>query len=112
MQEFLQSLKQHSETIKFEETMAIIEDYYYFKQTAFINGDIKNNSDKNSGSCKLFAFAKLHGLNEQQTLACFGQYYRHDVLNNPDETDHKNIRNFMKTGWSGLKFEEQPLTLK
>jgi hypothetical protein len=26
--------------------------------------------------------------------------------------DHQNIRNFMKTGWSLLEFESQPLILK
>lgn len=112
MHEFLKSLKQTPESVSFDETMTVIDKYYNFEPTAFSNGNIRNNSGENNGSCKLFAFAKLQGLSEQQTLDCFGQYYRHDVLNNPAADDHQNIRNFMKTGWTSLKFEHQPLTLK
>jgi hypothetical protein len=31
------------------------------------------------------------------------------VLKNPDGTDHQNIRNFMKHGWDGVRFEGEPL---
>jgi len=112
MLDFLQKLKQHPESISFEETMAVIEGNYDFKATTFNNGDIINKSGENNGSCKLFAFAKLQGLTEQQTLNCFGLYYRDDVLKNPDGIDHQNIRHFINSGWSAIKFENQPLTLK
>ncbi|WP_188863865.1 HopJ type III effector protein, partial [Aliivibrio fischeri] len=46
------------------------------------------------------------------TLACFGQYYRHDVLENPQGDDHQNIRNFMVTGWAGVQFKTQALQAK
>jgi len=112
MKNFLHSLKQHPELIDFNDTMAVIEKYYNFEPSTFINGDVSNKAGENNGSCKLFAFAKLQGLNEQQTLNCFGQYYQHDVLQNPDGIDHQNIRNFMQTGWAGLNIDSQPLTLK
>ena len=48
----------------------------------------------------------------EPTLACFGAFYTEDVLKNPDGTDHQNIRNFMKTGWDGIAFYGEPLTLK
>ena len=63
-------------------------------------------------ACGHAAFALLNQLSEQQTLACFGAYYRDDVLKHPEATDHQNIRNFMKTGWAGVKFESMPLTEK
>jgi len=112
MLEFLEKLNQNSKSISFDETMAVIEENYEFTPTLFKNGNINNNSGENNGSCKLFAFAKLQGLNEQQTLDCFGSYYREEVLKNPNGTDHQNIRNFINSGWSGLKFDNQPLTLK
>lgn len=112
MQEFLKLLKQNPKAINFEDTMIVIERYYNFKPTAFTNGSEKNKAGENNGSCKLFAFAKLQGLNQQQTLDCFGQYYRDDVLHTPEGSDHQNIRNFMKTAWSTLEFNKQPLTLK
>jgi hypothetical protein len=45
-------------------------------------------------------------------LACFGSYYRKDVLENPNGTDHQNIRNFMNRGWEGISFEKEALGIK
>jgi hypothetical protein len=39
---FLQKLHNHPEEIEFTETMMIIEQYYYFKDTAFENGQLTN----------------------------------------------------------------------
>ncbi len=76
---FLAVLNAEPNTIQFNDTIAVIETHYEFTSTAFRNGSIKNEAGQNSGSCKLFSFAKLHGLTEQQTLTCFGDYYRIDV---------------------------------
>jgi hypothetical protein len=56
----------------------------------------------NVGSAKLLSFGVLAGLSKEETLALFGGYYR-DVLATPDGDDHPNIRNFMKSGWDGVK---------
>ncbi len=98
--------------ITFQETMDLIDRYYVFTPCAFQNGDQYNAAGQNNGSCKLFAFAKLHQLNEEQTLNCFGHYYHEDVLLHPEANDHQNIRNFIRSGWSGVKFEGIPLHLK
>jgi len=92
--------------------MAVIEALYGFTPAAFKNGELMNEAGQNAGSCKLFAFAQMQGFTTEQTLACFGAYYRHDVLKNPDGTDHMNIRNFMKYGWAGIQFNNNPLTPK
>ncbi|VAW65482.1 hypothetical protein MNBD_GAMMA10-1709, partial [hydrothermal vent metagenome] len=39
-------------------------------------------------------------------------YYRKDVLQNPQSNDHQNIRNFMHSGWSGISFNARVLTKK
>ncbi|WP_292932348.1 HopJ type III effector protein [Noviherbaspirillum sp.] len=109
---FLGKLQDDPSSVTFDETMAAINAAYDFTPAAFTNGELRNEAGQNSGSCKLFAFAKLHQLPEAQTLACFGAYYRDDVLNNPAGTDHQNIRNFMKTGWAGVKFDSMPLQAK
>lgn len=109
---FLKKLNQTPELIAFDETMAAIGASYEFTPASFTNGEVKNEAGQNSGSCKLFAFALLNHLTEQQTLACFGTYYRDNVLKNPEGEDHQNIRNFMKTGWSGVKFDSMPLKNK
>ena len=109
---FLQRLHDSPEIICFKETMALIDALYDFTPTAFSNGATRNEAGQNNGSCKLFSFAKLHGLSQQQTLTCFGDYYRKDVLGNPHGTDHANIRNFMKSGWEGICFEGKALTPK
>lgn len=109
---FLQKLKAAPKTIAFSETIAVIETNYTFTPTAFQNGTQYNAAGENSGSCKIFAFAHLQKLPEAETLACFGAYYFEEVLGNPTGTDHQNIRNFIKTGWSGIRFEGQALEAK
>lgn len=109
---FLEKLNDSSETVCFTDTMAVIETNYCFHETAFQNGETNNQAGSNSGSCKLFAFAKINNLSAEKTLACFGDYYRKDVLENPEGTDHANIRNFMKSGWDGIKFEGEALKAK
>ncbi len=110
LETFLQTLRERPETVEFDQTMAIIDQRYRFTPTAFRNGDLHNEAGQNSGSCKIFAFGRLHNLSEAQTLACFGRYYRKDVLSCPDGTDHRNIRNFMETGWAGIAFRGEPLS--
>lgn len=112
MDPFFQHLSGSPDTIEFSDTMSVIEEYYDFTETAFENGELLNDVGKNNGSCKLFAFAQLHELSKEQTLACFGTYYREDVLNNPEGCDHQNIRNFIKHGWPGILFSGRPLQEK
>ena len=112
LESFLQRLDDAPDSIAFNDAIALIDARYDFTPTAFTNGATRNEAGQNNGSCKLFSFAKLNGLTQQQTLACFGDYYRKDVLGNPDGTDHQNIRNFMKTGWDGVEFNGSALTQK
>jgi hypothetical protein len=109
---FLQRLDTAPDTITFADTMAAIDAAYEFTPAAFSNGTLTNAAGQNSGSCKLLAFAWLKQLSQEQTLACFGAYYRDDVLKNPNGGDHQNIRNFMVSGWPGVKFERMPLQAK
>ena len=110
--DFLEKLATQPESIEFTETMAVIDGHYEFTERAFTNGSQVNEAGQNSGSCKLFAFAQLHKLNQAQTLACFGGYYREHVLKHPDATDHQNIRQFMLHGWPGITFSKQALVKK
>lgn len=109
LNEFLSRLSQHPEQIEFSDTMAVIDTNYLFTPVDFVNGDIHNKARENSGSSKIFSFAQLHELSPDQTLACFGQYYRDDVLNNLESDNHSNIRSFMKHGWAGIRFSQAPL---
>jgi hypothetical protein len=109
---FLKQLTDAPESIAFADTVAMIDASYDFTPASFTNGGVRNEAGQNSGSCKLFAFGLLNRLSEQQMLACFGAYYRDDVLKNPAGTDHQNIRNFMKTGWAGVAFDSMPLRAK
>jgi hypothetical protein len=112
MNQLLEKIKQAPQSVEFAEVMAVIEASYDHTASAFTNGDLENSAEQNQGSAKILSFAKLNGLNEAETLACFGTYYRDDVLGNPEGTDHGNIRNFMKTGWAGVTLPEGVLTAK
>ncbi|MBL4744285.1 MAG: HopJ type III effector protein [Cycloclasticus sp.] len=107
----IEQLRQAMVSLQFSETMEIIDALYDFTPSSFSNGNTRNEAGENNGSCKLFAFAKLNDFTEPQTLALFGEFFR-DVLAAPDGDDHQNIRNFMKTGWAGITFDQPPLTEK
>ena len=100
------------ENVEFDEVMAVIEACYDYTPAAFKNGDVLNQAGENEGSCKVFAFAQMNALSEMETLFLFGQYYRKDVLGNPEGNDHANIRNFLLDGWLGVHFNSEPLVVK
>ncbi len=108
LNDFLTQIKAEM-PVSFAETIAVITENYAYQPTAFKNGNVENAAGQNEGSCKIFAFAKLNDLTEAQTLSLFGDYYRVDVLENPDATDHQNIRQFMQHGWAGIVFENDAL---
>lgn len=112
---FIQKIQQ-AEKVSFHDTIAVIAEHYHYQPTEFSNGLgddlVINAAGVNEGSCKLFAFAQLHQLNQAQTLNLFGDYYWQDVLSHPDGNDHKNIRYFIKTGWDGIVFKGNALTAK
>lgn len=112
LETLLNTLSESPESVQFEDTMQVIEAHYDFSECEFRNGDVVNEVGQNNGSCKIFAFGQDQGLSVEQTLACFGQYYRNDVLGFPENTDHQNIRNFMVHGWSGVEFSQPALVLK
>lgn len=108
---FIKKLKETPTTIDFKEMMDMVDAHYNYTPVGFTNGNIINEPEQNAGSCKLFSFAKLQNLTKEETLYCFGKYYK-DVLENPEGADHQNIRNFMKTGWQGLSFSGTALIKK
>lgn len=110
LQAFLEQVKTRPDSIEFDDTMAVIDANYTFTPTGFSNGDCQNEAGQNNGSCKILAFGQLHGLSVDQTLACFGKFYREDVLGDPNGDGHQNIRNFMQSGWDKVSFESQALT--
>ncbi len=113
---FVARIRSNPKSISFSEVIAHIEDQYHYTPTLFKNGIaddcITNEAGTNEGSCKIFAFGKLAQLSAEETLACFGDYYRKDVLENPKGSDHANIRTFMRNGWDGIHFQQPALTAK
>jgi DNA-binding IscR family transcriptional regulator len=108
----LEQLKNSPETIQFKEVITYIDDHYNFTPTKFKNGNTVNEADQNNGSCKVFSFAKLNNLSKEEVLHLFGEFYREDVLKNPEGTDHQNIRNFIEFGWNGISFDGEALMKK
>ena len=116
LSDLLQRIRQQPDELQFDAVMAVIANHYDYSPTPFSNGvdgdRVINEAGQNEGSCKLFAFARLQGLDEAQTLACFGDYYRRDVLGHPQGSDHANIRSFMRHGWAGIQFDQPALSAK
>ncbi|MDO8939533.1 MAG: HopJ type III effector protein [Methylicorpusculum sp.] len=113
IKDLIQQIKAQ-QPVSFTDVIAVIQENYDYTPTEFHNGldqnKLINEAGKNEGSCKIFAFARLNELTQDETLGLFGDYYRKDVLNNPEGSDHQNIRNFMRYGWEGIYFKSQPLT--
>lgn len=107
--ELLDKLAGSPQSVEFTDVMSVVENHYHYNPVAFRCGSAENEAGTNEGSCKILAFAKMHELSESATLHLFGRFYREDVLQNPEGTDHANIRNFMVHGWQGVLFESEPL---
>lgn len=107
-----EQLEKSAEEIQFKDVIAFIDEHYGFTPTRFTNGNTVNEADQNNGSCKVFSFAKLNDLSKEETLNLFGEFYRKDVLQNPEGKDHQNIRNFIEFGWDGISFDGKALTRK
>lgn len=112
IEDFISKIRSNPESISFTDTIEVIDSNYNFTPVRFTNGTAVNEAGTNSGSCKLFSFANLQQLSKEETLACFGDYYRVDVLQHPEATNHANIRNFMITGWEGISFDADALQQK
>jgi len=106
--ELLKHLSEPEPHLRFAEVIACIKAHYQYTPTAFTNGPLYNAAGENEGSCIIFAFAKRHRLNDEQTLLCFGEHYQ-GVLQDPSGTGHGNIRQFMRTGLAKVKFEGKVL---
>lgn len=112
-EQLLALIESAPEDVEFDQVMAVIDRSYDYAPTAFSVGSgphrVESPAGSNEGSCKIFAFARLAALSPQQTLACFGHYYRDDVLGRPDGADHANIRAFMRFGPRSVVFDGEPL---
>jgi len=115
LSDFLQQVKSN-QAVSFDQTMAVINENYDYQATEFSNGlaesQLINAAGTNEGSCKIFSFAQINQLNQQQTLNLFGDYYKKDVLDDPSGDGHQNIRNFMQYGWEGISFKQAALSAK
>jgi HopJ type III effector protein len=113
VEDFLKRVKQ-GDRVAFAETQSLITRNYRYTPVRFLNGlgsdVIENEAGVNEGSCKIFSFALLHGLEKDATLSLFGDYYWIDVLQNPGVENHLNIRNFIQYGWEGIRFSGPALT--
>jgi len=102
--------------VRFEEVMEVINGSYDFVPTGYTSGagtpeEVVNAAGQNSGSCKTFAFAKMHGLSQEPTLRLFCEHYQ-QVLGDPGGDSHLNIRAFIEHGWGGVQFDGEPLVEK
>lgn len=92
----------------FDDTLALIERYFEYQPTGFHNGPLFNAAGENAGSCRVFGLGRHCNLSESETLCLFAQHYQ-QVLDEPAGESHGNIRQFISTGWSGIRFDSEPL---
>lgn len=105
---FLHKLDASPQSVMLDEALGVIDAIYEFTPVAFSNGEIHNAAGEAVRSCRLYAFAQLHHLDERQTLTLFGEHYR-EVLADPQGSAHTTIRTFMRLGRAGVKYSVFPL---
>ena len=116
LNELLTAIETQPNNIEFDDVIETIRAEYTYTPSEFTNGlgddMVTNESATNEGSCKILAFATLNDLSLDQTLACFGKYYREDVLQHPEGNDHANIRTLMKYSLDDVFFYDTVLMKK
>lgn len=116
LEQLLSALRDTPQRVEFGQVMEVIDRCYDYRPTGFTNGagqdSVDNPAGSNEGSCRIFAFAQRHELDATQTLACFGRYFREDVLGHPNGTDLANIRTFMRHGPASVIFDGEALRPK
>lgn len=101
----------HAGHAKFEDTLTLINESFEYQPASFRNGPLVNAEGENEGSCRVFSLAQYCNLSETETLTLFAEHYQ-QVLNDPAGESHGNIRQFMTTGWSGIRFDQTPLRIR
>lgn len=94
---------------QFSDTLSLIGEAFDYRPAGFHNGPLFNPPGENEGSCRVFSLAQYCNLNEADTLRLFAEHYQ-QVLDDPAGDSHGNIRQFMATGWSGIRFDQPPLS--
>ncbi len=92
----------------FKDSLALIEQHFEYQPCGFRNGPLVNAEGENAGSCRIFGLGQYCNLSEVDTLKPFAEHYQ-QVLDDPTGESHGNIRQFISTGWSGIRFEGVPL---
>ena len=67
--------KLENKSLDFASVLAIIDSYYDYRPTEFVNGEVHNAAGENEGSAKVFGFALLNHLTQQDTLKLFAEHY-------------------------------------
>ena len=98
--------KESMQQISFQLTMDVVDELFDVNEVAFSVGDVASAAGQNMGSAKIFSFGKMNELEKGTTLQLFGDFYRKDVLENPEGSDHANIRAFIKGGWDAVSFPD------
>ena len=103
--------KLENKSLDFASVLATIDSYYNYRPTEFVNGEVHNAAGENEGSAKVFGFALLNHLTQQDTLKLFAEHYD-SVKAEPKGTNHANIRNFSFFGWQGFLMQRNCLVPK
>ena len=102
----LSLLRDRQSEITFPLVMETIDELYEVREVGFSVGEVVSEPGQNMGTAKILSFARISGLEARTTLNLFGDYYRKDVLESPDGSEHANIRAFMEGGWECVAFPD------
>lgn len=99
--QFAEDIKAGKQQVTLQQTLDFIDKHYNYFAVPFTVGEVVNKANENVGTAKILSFALMTRMNEEQTLRLFGEVYRQL---SPQGSDHANLRNFAKYGWSKVTF--------
>ncbi len=101
-----------STTPRLDATVVAIRSMYEVPSQAFVVGFHQNDEGANVKSLVILGFAKMHNLRDDQVLSMFGEAGDEVLANpDPDATDHRNIRAFLKHGLNNIVFSRGGIQL-
>ncbi|MBT3852888.1 hypothetical protein HOF65_02590 [bacterium] len=89
----------------FNATIFFIHSEYEYEAKPFSIAGKESKAGQNEGTAKILAFSIDNGLNLQDTLLLFGDFFQ-EVNDDPEGVEHENIRLLMANGLESVKFSK------
>lgn len=93
--QFAEDVKANKLQPSMQDSLALVDKHYNYFEVPFSCAEVQNKANENIEAAKLFCFALMTQMNEEQTIRLFG---------GEGNMNDKNLQAFKKYGWSKVSF--------